>query len=81
MSKRTYEICSITEHYTQENVREHSHIGMPITTSTYGNSPAVPVRNVSNQFIMVSKLVGTTSYGENNLAICNAILEVNLDNT
>ena len=32
MSKTTQEIFSIMAHYTCENVREHAHIGMPITT-------------------------------------------------
>ena len=65
----------MTAHYTSDHVREHAHIGIPITTSTDGESLAVTVGNVINQFNLGPKLVGITSDGGNNLAICKAILE------
>ena len=68
-------------HYTCDHVREHVQIGMPITTSTYGESLAVLVGNVINQFNLVSKLFGITNDGGTKLAICKAILESNFDNT
>ena len=37
-------------HYTRENIREHAHIRMPITASTYGESVEVLVSNLINQF-------------------------------
>ena len=74
MSKTTQEIFSMTEHYTREYARGRDNIGMPITTSTDGESLAGPVSNVINQFSLGSKLVGITSDGETNLAICKAIL-------
>ena len=40
----------MTAHYTRDHVREHAHIGMPIKKSTDGESLAVPVGNVINQF-------------------------------
>ena len=61
MSKTTQEIFSMTAHHTREHVREHAHIGTPITTSTDGESLAVPIGNVINQFNLESKLVGITS--------------------
>ena len=71
----------MTKHYIREHVREHSHIGMPITTSTYVDVLEVPVGNVINQFNLGSKLVGITSDGGTNLATCKAILESTFDNT
>ena len=81
MSKMTQDIFSMMAHYTCEHVRENAHIGIPITSSTYGESLAVLVGNVINQFNLVSKLFGMTSDGGTNLAICKAILESNFDNT
>ena len=71
----------MTENYTRNHVREHVHIGIPITTSTDGESLAVTVGNVINQFNLWSKLVGITSYGGTNLARCTAILDSTFDNT
>ena len=81
MAKTTQDIFSMMASYTREHVREHDHIGMPITTSTDVDSIAVPVSNVINQFSLGSKLVGITSDGGTNLARCKAILESNFDNT
>ena len=53
---------------------------MPITTSTDDDIIAVPVDNVFNQFSLGSKLVGITSDGGTDLAICKVILESNFDN-
>ena len=41
----------MTAHYIQDSVREHAYIRMPITTSTYGKSLAVPVVSVIKKFI------------------------------
>ena len=71
----------MTAHYTLDHVKEHAHIGMPITTSTDGESIAVPVGNLINQFSLGSKLVSTASYGGTNLDRCKAILESTFDNT
>ena len=57
-------------HYVREHIREHTHIGIPIIASTYGECLAVLVINVINQFILGSKLVGITSEGRTNLARC-----------
>ena len=53
---------------------------MPITTSTDDDIIAVPVDNVFNHFSLGSKLVGITSDGGTDLAICKVILESNFDN-
>ena len=71
----------MTAHNTHDYVRENAHIGMPITTSKYGNILAVLVGIVINQFSLGSKLVGITSDGGTNLARCKAVLEINFDNT
>ena len=71
----------MTAHYTHGHVKEHDHIKMPITTSTDGESVAVPFGNVVNQFNLGSKLVSITSYFRTNLATYKAILESNFDNT
>ena len=71
----------MTAHYTREHFKEYAHIGMPITTSTDGKSLEVTLDNVTNQFNLGSKLVGITSDGGTNLAICKAILESTSDNT
>ena len=71
----------MTANYTPEHVRENAHISIPITTSNNGDSLAVPVSNVINQFSLGSKLVGITSDGGTNLARCKAILESFFDNT
>ena len=68
------------EYYTCEYFREHDHIGIPITTSSYCKSLAVPVSNVINQFSLGSKLVGITSDCGTNLERCKAISESNFDN-
>ena len=81
MSKVIQEIFSMMAHYTVDHVRDHAHTRMPITTSNYGESLAVPVGNVINQFNLVSKLVGIASNSENNLARCKDILESTFDNT
>ena len=52
MSKTTQDIFSMMAHYTCENVREHAHIRMPITTRTNGESLAVLVSNVINVIIL-----------------------------
>ena len=54
---------------------------MPITISTDGDSIAVPVGNVINQFDLVSKLVGITSDGRTNMSTWKSILESTFDNT
>ena len=71
----------MTAHYTREHFKEYAHIGMPITTSTDGKSLEVTLDNVTNQFNLGSKLVGITSDGRTNLAICKAILESTFDIT
>ena len=71
----------MTENYTRDHFRDHAQIRMPITTSTDGESFAVPVINLINQFSLVSKLVGITSYGVNNLARCKFILKSSFYNT
>ena len=81
MSKTTQDIFSITAQYKRDYVRENANIGMPITTSTDGESLAVLVDNVINQFNLGSKLVGITSDGGTNLATCKVISEINFDNT
>ena len=48
----------MTEYDTYEYVREHAHIGMPMTTSNDGKSLVIPVGNVISQFSFGSKLVG-----------------------
>ena len=48
MSKMTQDIFSMTSHYTRYHARVKEHIGIPITTSTYGDSLAVTVGNVIN---------------------------------
>ena len=68
-------------HYIRNNVREHAHIGMTITTSTDGESLAVMVGNVIIQFNLGLKLVGISSDETTNLATCKAILERNFYNT
>ena len=70
----------MTENYTREHVRDNYHTGMPIETSTDGNSIVVPVSNVMNQFSLGLKLVGITSDGGTNMSRCTAILEINVDN-
>ena len=67
-------------HYTHDHVREHACIRMPITTSIDEEIPEAPVNNVINQLNLGSKLVGKTSDGRSNLAMCKAILESNFDN-
>ena len=81
MSKTTQNIFSMTAHFICENVREHAHIGMPITILTDGESLAVPVGNMINQFSVGSKPVDITSYGGTNLEIYKRILESTFDNT
>ena len=49
--------------------------------NTDGESLAVPVSNVINQFSLGMKVVVITSDGGTNLAICKAILESTFDNT
>ena len=71
----------MTEHYICEHVIEHTHIGMPITPSTDGESLEFPVSNVINQFILGSKLVGITSDGGTKLDRCKVILDSTFDNT
>ena len=71
----------MTEHYTRDHVRDHDHIVMPITTSTFGESISVTVGNVINQFNLGSKIVGITSDGGTNLVRCKAVLESTFDNT
>ena len=68
-------------HYTNDNIREHYNIRMPITTSTDGDSLAVTVSNIINQFSMGSKLVVINSDGGTNLARFKSILESTFDNT
>ena len=58
----------MTKHYTHGNVRENAHIWIPITISTDGESLAVLVVNVINQFNLWSKRVGITSDGGTNQA-------------
>ena len=70
----------MTVYYTCDHVREHAHIGVPITKSTDGESLAIPVGNVINQFNLGSKLLGITSDGRTNLVTCKTILENNFDN-
>ena len=53
MSKTT-QFFSMKAHFTSYNVRDHDHIGMPITTYTYSDSIAVSVSSVINQFILVT---------------------------
>ena len=81
MSKTTQDIFSMTEYYTREHVRDHDHIGILITPSTYGESFAGLLGNVINQFNLGSKLVGITSVEGTNLARCEAILQSNFDST
>ena len=69
------------EHYTRDHVRDNDHISIYITPSTDGESLAVPVSNVINQFNLGSKLVGITSDGGTNLATFKAILESTFENT
>ena len=71
----------MTENYTCDHVRDNYHIGMPITTSTDGESLAVTVGNIINQFNLGLKIVGITSDDGTNLAACKAILEITFDNT
>ena len=80
MSKMTQDIFSMTEHCTRDHVRNNSHIGMPIKTSTDGKSLTVPVGNVIKQFSLGSKVLGMNSDGGTNLARFMAILESNFDN-
>ena len=67
-------------HHRRDHVRDHSHIGMPIATSTDGEILAVLFGNVINQFNLGSKLLGITSDGRTNLVTCKTILESNFDN-
>ena len=67
------DIFSMVENYTCEHVKEHAHTGMPITTSNDGDSIAVLVSNVINQFSLGSKIVGITSDGGTNLTRCKVI--------
>ena len=46
MSNMTQETFSMTAHDTYDHARKHDHIGMPTTTSTDGESLAVPVCNI-----------------------------------
>ena len=71
----------MTEYYTRDHVRENAHIGMPITTSTAGESTSFTVVNVINKFNLGSKLISITSYGGTNLEIYKRILESTFDNT
>ena len=71
----------MTAHYTREHVREHAPIGITIIKSTDGESLAVQVSNVINQFSLGSELVGITSDGGTNLTIWKSILESKFDNT
>ena len=71
----------MTAHYTRDHVREHDPIGMHITTSTDGESLAVTVGNIINQFNLGSKIAGITSDGGTNLETCKAILEITFDNS
>ena len=71
----------MTEYCTFYHAREHDPIGMPIITSTDGDSLLVPVRNLINQFNLGSKLVGISSDDGTNLERCKAVLEINFDNT
>ena len=71
----------MTANYTPEHVRENAHISIPITTSNNGDSLAVPVSNVINQFGLGSKTVYITCDGRTNLAICKAILESIFEHT
>ena len=68
------------DHFAREQSREYANIGMTITTSTDGESLAVPVRTFINQLILGKKLVGITSDDGINLEICKEILESNFDN-
>ena len=70
----------MVEIYTRDNVRDHTHIGIPITTSTDGEILAYTIVNVIHQFNLVSKLVGITSDGKTNLATGYDILESSFDN-
>ena len=78
---RRHRRFSMEVHYKLDYVRENSHIGMPTTSSTEGESLAVRVRNVINQFSLGSKRFGITSYGHTNLERFKAILESTFDNT
>ena len=71
----------MTEHYTRDHVRKHSHIWIPITTSTNGESLSITVLNVINQFILGSKLIDVTIDDGTNLERFKSILESNFDNT
>ena len=66
--------------YTRDHVREYANIRMPITKSTDGDSLAVTIGNLINQFKLGSKLVGITSDGRTNLVTCKAILKSTFDN-
>ena len=71
----------MTENYTREHIREYDNIGMPITTSTGGETLEVPVIPVINQCSLGLKLFCITIDGRTNLARCKAILESTFDNT
>ena len=75
------EIFLMTEHYTRDHAGEHAHTGMPITTSTNGESISVTVLNVINNFSLGSKLIDVTIDDGTNLERFKAILESNFDNT
>ena len=78
---RQHRVFFNNKHYAREHVREHAQICMPITRSTDGESLAVLVSNLINQFGLGSKIFSITSDSGTNLARCKAILENIFDNT
>ena len=69
----------MTACFTRSRVKDHTHSGVPITTSIYGQNIVFPVSSVINQFILGPKLFGIESDGGTNLARCKAMLESNFD--
>ena len=65
MSRMTQDIFSMTAYYTRNHVRDKAHIRIPITTSTNGESLAVQIGNVINQFNLAPKISGITSDDRN----------------
>ena len=76
----------MTAHFTRSHVKEHAHIGIPITTPTYNESLAVPVSSIMNQFsyepVQFGKLlVGITSDDGPTWRDANQFWKVTLTNT
>jgi hypothetical protein len=80
MTPRAEEIVSLDGHYVTGVVKAHTHLGMPWSKGTDGQSLSIAVKSCIDKFHLRCKVISYASDGGGNLKTCKDYLNEMVSN-